>query len=279
MVFRTAESLQEQIKNLGGNKKVGFIPTMGALHHGHISLVDKAFEYAEIVVVSIFVNPKQFNKEEDLKEYPRNIEADVNLLKTAGKVLVFAPSVEQVYPSGYENISLELGSIATIMEGKYREGHFDGVINVVKRLFDIVKPDFSFFGLKDFQQLSIIEFMVETLDLDVQIIPCEIIREKTGLASSSRNERLSEQDKEDAVVISKALKIGAELASIFSPKDVKKVISNIVNMSNLKLEYIEIVDPKTLLSIDVWMPGAQACIAAYCGEVRLIDNWQMTSFE
>jgi len=121
--------------------------------------------------------------------------------------------------------------------------------------------------------------MVETLSLDVQIIPCEIIRENTGLASSSRNERLSEQDKEDAVVISKALKIGAELASIFSPKDVKKVISNIVNMSNLKLEYIEIVDPKTLLSIDVWMPGAQACIAAYCGEVRLIDNWQMTSFE
>ncbi|MCO4814672.1 MAG: pantoate--beta-alanine ligase, partial [Flavobacteriales bacterium] len=154
MVFRTAESLQEQIKNLGGNKKVGFIPTMGALHHGHISLVDKAFEYAEIVVVSIFVNPKQFNKEEDLKEYPRNIEADVALLKTAGEVLVFAPSVDEVYPSDYENISLELGSIATIMEGKYREGHFDGVINVVKRLFDIVKPDFSFFGLKDFQQLS-----------------------------------------------------------------------------------------------------------------------------
>lgn len=279
MVFRTVKSLQQEIKNLGTYKKIGFIPTMGALHHGHLSLVNKAFEYSDIVVVSIFVNPTQFNNDEDLKKYPRNVEADVALLQTAGKVLVFAPDVDEVYPADYQNISLDLGSLATAMEGKYREGHFDGVINVVKRLFDIVQPDYSFFGLKDFQQLSIIQFLVEAMNLDVEIIPCEIFRELSGLASSSRNERLSEQDKIDAIVISKALKIGAELASIFSPKDVKEIIKSIIKKTKLELEYIEIVNPKTLLSIDEWVPGSQACIAAYCGEVRLIDNWQMTSFE
>ena len=279
MVFRTVQSLQQEIRNSGEGKSVGFIPTMGALHHGHLSLVRKAFEQADIVVVSIFVNPTQFNNEEDLKKYPRDVDADVELLQMAGNVLVFAPSVDDVYPSDYQNISLDLGSLATAMEGKYREGHFDGVINVVKRLFDIVNPNFSYFGLKDFQQLSIIQFMVDKLQLNVEIVPCEIIRETSGLASSSRNSRLSEQDKEDAIVLSKALKVGADLATIFSPNEVKEVVSKIIGMSNLKLEYFEIVDPKTLLSIEEWVPGTQACLAAFCGEVRLIDNWQMTSFE
>lgn len=275
MVLRTVESLREQIAILGENKKVGLIPTMGALHHGHLSLVRKAFEYSDVVVVSIFVNPSQFNNAEDLEKYPRDVDADVELLKEEGVVIVFAPSVKEVYPENYQNVSLELGTLATAMEGKFRPGHFDGVVDVVKRLFDIVDPDYSFFGLKDFQQLSIIQFMVKSLEIKVKIIPCEIFREDSGLASSSRNERLSEQDKKDAIVISKALRIGAELATIFKPLQVKQIISNIIRLSALELEYVEIVDPKTLLSIEEWVPGSQACLAAFCGEVRLIDNWQM----
>ena len=278
-VFLTVDSLREELQSRNSQQKVGFIPTMGALHHGHISLVEKAFEYAEVVVVSIFVNPTQFNNSEDLEKYPRTMKSDLELLATAGHVLVFAPTVDEMYPSSYEPTTLDLGSLATVMEGKFRQGHFDGVVNVCKRLFDIVTPDYAFFGLKDFQQLSIIRFMTNELNLPLEIIPCEIIRETSGLASSSRNARLSEEQKNNAIVLSTSLRVAKELVTVLSPLKVKEFVREIVKHSSLELEYIDIVNPDTLQSIVEWVPGAQACLAAFCGEVRLIDNMQLTKLE
>ena len=275
-VFTTVDSLREAIKNCGEGKKVGFVPTMGALHHGHMSLVQKAFELADIVVVSIFVNPTQFNNATDLEKYPRTLQEDVKLLANEGEVIVFAPSVEEMYPSDYQSISLDLGTLATVMEGKFRAGHFDGVVNVVKRLFEIVQPTFAFFGEKDFQQLSIIRFMVKELQFPIEIVGCEIFREDSGLASSSRNKRLSEKEKKDAVVLSASLKVARELSAVFSPVQVKRIIEDVISQSNLELEYFDIVHPATLQSIIDWVPGSRACLAAYCGEVRLIDNMQLT---
>ncbi len=275
-IFSTVFSLQEKLDILKQEHKIGFVPTMGALHHGHLSLVDKAFEYADIVVISIFVNPTQFNKKSDLDLYPRTLDADLKLLSSYKNLIVFTPTVEEMYPSSYQDITLDLGDIANVMEGKYRPGHFDGVVNVVKRFFDIVKPDFACFGEKDFQQLAVINFMVQALDLPVKIIPCEIVREESGLASSSRNARLSEKEKETAVLISKSLVIAQELACCFSPFQVKELIRDLFKLSKLELEYFEIVDPSTLKSITEWMPGARACVAVYCNDVRLIDNMQLT---
>ncbi len=276
-VFTSVDSLRDEILSRGTGQKVGFVPTMGALHHGHMSLVRKAYEYAEIVVVSIFVNPTQFNNSKDLEKYPRTLKADIDLLSNEGDVIVFAPSIEEMYPPNYKEIELNLGDLATVMEGKFRNGHFNGVVNVVNRLFEIVQPNFAFFGLKDFQQLSIIQFMTKELKLPLEIIGCEIIREESGLASSSRNARLSEKEKDEAVILSTALRVAKELATVFPPIKVKEIIFGIIRRSSLELEYFEIVDPITLLSISEWAPGSQACIAAYCGEVRLIDNMQLTS--
>jgi len=275
-VFTSVDSLRNEILSRGKGKKVGFVPTMGALHHGHMSLVRKAYEYAEIVVVSIFVNPMQFNNSKDLEKYPRTLKADIDLLSNEGDVIVFAPSVEEMYPPNYKEIELDLGDLATVMEGKFRNGHFNGVVNVVNRLFEIVQPNFSFFGLKDFQQLSIIQFMTKELQLPIEIVGCEIVREESGLASSSRNARLSEKEKADAVILSTSLRVAKELSTVFPPIKVKEIINEIIARSSLELEYFEIVDPITLLSISEWRPGSQACLAAYCGEVRLIDNMQLT---
>ncbi|MBL1279755.1 MAG: pantoate--beta-alanine ligase [Fluviicola sp.] len=277
-VFTSVDSLREALQSENNDSKTGFFPTMGALHHGHLALVKKVFEHADVVVVSIFVNPTQFNNPDDLKKYPRNLQKDIDLLKTAGKVLVFAPTVEEMYPSSYKELELDLGALGTVMEGKFRDGHFNGVVNVVNRLFEIVEPDLAFFGMKDFQQLAVIQFMVNQFSLPVEIVPCEIIREESGLASSSRNARLSEKDKEEAVVLSTSLRIAKELSGVFPPIKVKEIINEIIGRSSLELEYFEIVHPKTLLSISEWMPGSQACIAAYCGDVRLIDNMQLTEF-
>jgi pantoate--beta-alanine ligase len=186
-VFTTVDSLRKMLDSRAENAKIGFVPTMGALHHGHISLVKQAMESCELVVVSIFVNPTQFNSSEDLIKYPRTLEKDVDLLNSAGEIVVFAPGIEDVYPANFENISVDLGDLGTVMEGKFRPGHFNGVMNVVKRLFDIVQPDYAFFGLKDFQQLAVIKFMTKALQLPVEIVACEIVREPSGLASSSRN--------------------------------------------------------------------------------------------
>lgn len=278
-IITSVSSLNKLVQELKLNHKIGFVPTMGALHHGHISLVEKAFEYADFVVVSIFVNPTQFNKTSDLELYPRTLSADLKLLESFSNLIVFNPSVEEMYPSTFESVSVDLGDIANVMEGKFRIGHFDGVMNVVKRFFDIVDPDYAFFGEKDFQQLAVIQFMVKSLNLSVEIIPCETIREKSGLASSSRNARLSEKDKETAIFISKSLNIAKELTFCFSPFQVKEIIRDLYKLSKLNLEYFDIVDPTSLKSLTKWVPGSHACVAVFCDEVRLIDNVQLTRIE
>lgn len=257
-------------------KTIGFVPTMGALHYGHISLVKSATSQCDITIVSVFVNPTQFNNPEDLVNYPRTLEADIELLSEIDCDLVFAPSVEEMYPENSLPIQLDLGKLAEVMEGKYRPGHFDGVVNVVNRLFDIVKPNKAFFGLKDFQQVSVIRFMTNTLKLPIEIVACPTLREASGLAMSSRNTRLSEIEKEDALIIYKSLVFAKELAKCSNPEIVKKEVIEFFNQGKLVLEYFEIVNPITLESLGAeWMPSATACIVAYCGDVRLIDNMKL----
>lgn len=274
-VFTTVESLRKRLNENDGKSSVALVPTMGALHHGHLELVKKAMSLANEVVVSIFVNPTQFNKKEDLDNYPRTLENDVRLLKTVGNIIVFAPTVSEVYPEDYEAVTLDLGDLEHVMEGEFRPGHFNGVVNVCKRLIEIVDPEYSLFGLKDFQQLAVINFMVKSFNLGTKIVPCEIVRETSGLASSSRNQRLSEQEKEDAIIIHEMMVLLKALAKRFSPKEAKKIALEFFNRGELKLEYLNIVHPDTLLEIDQWVPGARSCLAAYCGEVRLIDNMEL----
>ena len=274
-VFTTVDSLQDWIKLNGGGRKVSFVPTMGALHHGHAALIRKAFSFSDLVVVSIFVNPTQFNNKEDLKNYPRTLPNDLECLKAVGDVVVFAPSVAEMYPEGFKEIELNLGQLEETMEGKFRPGHFNGVVNVVKRLFDIVKPDYALFGLKDYQQLAVIKFMVKELNLPIEIVAFETIRENSGLASSSRNGNLSETEKIQAEIIYQTMLKAKALAMDHSPKDVKEKAVEFFNNGILKLEYLSIVDPKTLVELDEWVEGARLCIAAYCGNVRLIDNIEL----
>ncbi|MGB0915053.1 MAG: pantoate--beta-alanine ligase [Crocinitomicaceae bacterium] len=274
-VFTTVESLRERLKKNGESSSVALVPTMGALHHGHLELVKKGLSVANEVVVSIFVNPTQFNKKEDLVNYPRTLEEDLKLLKTVGDIIVFAPTVEEVYPEDYKEVDLELGDLEVVMEGEFRPGHFKGVVNVCKRLIEIVEPEFSLFGLKDFQQLAVINFMVKSFNLNTEIVPCEIVREPSGLASSSRNKRLSEQELEDAVIINQMMILLQSLAKRFSPAKSKEIAIEFFNTGELELEYLNIVDPVTLLEIDEWVPGARSCLAAYCGKVRLIDNMEI----
>ena len=276
-VYSTISSIQKQISVLKSEgKTIGFIPTMGALHYGHISLVKSATSQCDITVVSIFVNPTQFNNSNDLLNYPRTLEADVELLSEIDCDIVFAPNVAEMYPENSFPIQLELGNLANVMEGKYRPGHFDGVVTVVNRLFEIVKPDKAFFGLKDFQQVSVIRFMTKSLQLPVEIIACPTLREQSGLAMSSRNMRLSETDKKDSLIIYEALKLAKELAKNSSPDSVKNETIEFFNKGKLKLEYFEIVNPNTLESLEKeWVSSATACVVAYCGEVRLIDNMKL----
>ena len=257
-------------------KTIGFVPTMGALHYGHISLVSSAMSQCDITIVSIFVNPTQFNNADDLLKYPRTLEADVELLSTINCDAVFAPSVEEMYPKNRDSTQLDLGNLANLMEGKFRPGHFDGVVDVVSRLFEIVKPTKAFFGLKDFQQVSVISFMTKKLNLPIEIIACPTLREDSGLAMSSRNMRLSELGKKDALHIYRSLSLAKELASNFSPTEVKQKVINYFKEGNLELEYLEIVNPTTLESLNLeWVNGATACIVACCGDVRLIDNLKL----
>jgi pantoate--beta-alanine ligase len=255
-------------------QSIGFIPTMGALHNGHLSLVEQAGSECSFVVVSIFVNPTQFNDKEDLARYPRNLEKDLELLSNVKCDLVFAPSVEEVYPEPDTRI-FDFGNLDKVMEGAHRPGHFNGVGQVVSRLFKIVTPDKAFFGQKDFQQLAIIKNLVIQLDLDIEIVPCPIIREKDGLAMSSRNMLLDEEQRKNAPLISKTLFGALEMSKTHSVAEVKKwVVETIDKNPYLKTEYFEIVDDTTLEPIAQW--GTQGnktgCIAVHCGKIRLIDN-------
>ena len=255
-------------------KKIGFVPTMGALHEGHASLVRRAVEENDIVVVSDFVNPTQFNDKNDLLKYPRTLEADCELLKKEGTAFVFAPSVEEIYPEP-DTRQFSYAPLDTVMEGKFRPGHFNGVCQVVSKLFMIVEPDKAYFGEKDFQQLAIIREMVKQMQFPLEIVGCPIVREEDGLALSSRNARLSEEQRQQALNISKTLFASKEYAATHSVAETQKFVEDsIASSEGLELEYFELVDGTTLQKISDWNETdyVVGCITVFCGEVRLIDN-------
>jgi pantoate--beta-alanine ligase len=254
--------------------KIGFVPTMGALHEGHLSLVQQAGQENDLVVVSVFVNPTQFNDKADLERYPRTLEADAEKLSSLKCDFIFAPSVEEIYPEP-DTRKFNFGDLETVMEGKFRPGHFNGVAQVVSRLFDIVKPDRAYFGMKDFQQLAIIKSMVKQLNLPVEIVPVEIKREKDGLAMSSRNMLLQPEYRKEAPKIYQALLKIRELKENNSVEEVRdKVTAEIEKGQLLKVEYLEIVDEESLQPVKSWNQDAAmvACIAVFAGKIRLIDN-------
>ena len=261
-------------------KKIGFVPTMGALHEGHISLVNRAKKENDIVVVSIFVNPTQFNNPEDLKNYPRTPKEDEKMLRENNVDIIFSPIVEEIYnPDTIKKNVLELGQIADVMEGIHRPGHFDGVVQIVSKLFEIVKPQKAYFGEKDFQQLAVIRLMVNKIHFPVEIIACPTVREKSGLAMSSRNLKLSKKGLQDAVEISKTLFYVKENWKKFNPADIKeRAIKMIESSGKLKVEYVEISEEESLQPINDWNPKKHfRCFAAvYCEDIRLIDNIQLS---
>ena len=260
-------------------KSIGFVPTMGALHAGHASLVKQACAENAVCVVSVFVNPTQFNNKEDLLKYPRNIKKDAELLADLGVDFVFAPTPEEMYSQEemQQEFAFDFAGLDQVMEGKMRPGHFNGVVQVVSRLFDLVQPTRAYFGEKDFQQLAIIHHMVERSSFSerytgLKIVDCPIVRENSGLAMSSRNERLSSEEKQTAVTISQTLFASLQWAKTASVKEVQqRVIDTINAVDGLEVEYYEIIDKNTLQPTDCW-DNAVGCVTVYCGPVRLIDN-------
>ncbi len=255
-------------------KKIALVPTMGALHQGHASLVRKAAAENDIVVVSVFVNPTQFNDKNDLKKYPRTLEADCELLEREGADIVFSPSVDEMYPEE-DKRQFSFPPLDTVMEGIFRPGHFNGVCQVVSKLFMIAEPDKAYFGEKDFQQLAIIREMVRKMGFKLEIVGCPIIREMDGLALSSRNALLSAEERKTALNISKNLFESVDYSKTHTLSETKEFVENsIAAVDGLKLEYFEIVDGNTLQSLEEWQNSSYivGCITVFCGSVRLIDN-------
>ena len=262
----------EEEKQCG--RSVGLVPTMGALHAGHVSLIDRARKENDIVVVSVFVNPTQFNNPEDLRTYPRTEEADCEKMTNAGVDIAFIPSVEEVYPEPDTRL-FDLGAVAEVMEGPMRPGHFNGVAQIVSKLFDMVQPHRAYFGEKDFQQIAVIRRMVELEGFNIEIIDCPIMRENDGLAMSSRNVRLTPSQRQIAPAIHKALVASLEYALTHTVEETKqRVINEINSQPEMEVEYYEIVDSLTMQPIANWEDSKcpVGCITVYCGEVRLIDN-------
>ena len=257
-------------------KKIGLVPTMGALHAGHASLVKRSVSENDVTVVSVFVNPTQFNDKNDLKNYPRTLDADCELLQSLGADYVFAPSVEEVYPEP-DTRQFSYPPIDTVMEGPRRPGHFNGVCQIVSKLFYMVQPDRAYFGEKDFQQIAVIRAMVKDLDLPIELRPCPIVREESGLALSSRNSLLTESEKRTAVCISQALKTSVEYAKSHTVAETHDLVVGALNATKgLEVEYFEIVNGITLQPVASWDEASYivGCITVYCGArpVRLIDN-------
>jgi pantoate--beta-alanine ligase len=274
LLVKTIRELQNSLNDSRKSGTVGFVPTMGALHRGHISLVKQAVRENQTVVVSIFVNPTQFNDSNDLDKYPRTLETDLKLLENTDCQIVFAPNANEVYPKP-DMRKFNFGKLETVMEGKHRPGHFNGVAQVVSKLFDMVKPDKAYFGLKDFQQLAIIKLMVKQIKSPVEIVSCPTVREKSGLAMSSRNELLTAEQRKNAAHIFKILSIAKEQKG---QKSVEELVNWVVETINknpfLNVEYFEIVDDEQLQPIKNWDEKNLkiGCVAAFCGDVRLIDN-------
>lgn len=273
--FENIGPLQEflETRNLD-HRTIGFVPTMGALHEGHLSLIRQSKKENDLTVCSIFVNPIQFNDPKDLKHYPRNLDEDLALLKKEACDVVFFPSADEIYPETPKE-KFDFGELEKVMEGMFRPGHFNGVATVVKRLFEIVKPTRAYFGLKDFQQVVIVHTMTKKYKLPVEIVPCRIVREKNGLAMSSRNQLLSPQEKKQAEILFSALKNTKAKSGFATIQEIKNdVKKRFEKTPNVRLEYFEIVDMYSLKSLQTWSDSKNviACIAAYVGKVRLIDN-------
>ncbi|WP_298307402.1 pantoate--beta-alanine ligase [Flavobacterium sp.] len=276
-IFSKKADLINHLKENNLDKStVGFVPTMGALHAGHLSLLKKSIENNAITVISIFVNPTQFNNPEDLKKYPRTLESDVEKIKTISeKILIYAPTVEDIYDGNTKSQHYNFDGLENQMEGKFRPGHFDGVGTVVKRLFEIVNPTNAYFGEKDFQQLQIVKKLVEKEKLSVTIIGCPIYREQNGLAMSSRNERLSENEKKEASIIFKTLNEAKQLFGTKSAKEVAKYVTKtFLNHPIFELEYFEIADEASLLTCKRKNKKKKyrAFIAVFVNKIRLIDT-------
>ena len=265
LVF-TIRSLKEQ------GKRIGFVPTMGALHQGHLSLIKQGFGACDVVVASIFVNPLQFNNSADFKSYPNTLDADLKLLGSFPNLYVFTPSFNGLFHGQESDFKVEVGEVATLLEGAWRPGHFDGVVQVVHALFRLVEPNAAFFGEKDYQQLAIIKIMVRKLGLPIEIIACPTQRSPEGLAMSSRNMLLNTEEKRQALIIWETLNYIKNNQAKYTPKQLQELGKIFFNSGHLRLEYLEIVCADTLESVSNWETKNICCIAAYCGNTRLIDN-------
>ena len=279
IIIKISELKKKLSSYRANNHTIGFVPTMGALHNGHLSLIQESVSKNNITVVSIFVNPTQFNNGEDLKKYPRNLDEDIKKIKSKFKdIIIFAPTVEEMYPQKTEAKNYSFKGLENQMEGKHRPGHFNGVGTIVQHLFEIIGPNFAYFGLKDFQQVRIVETLVKKEKLKVKIVRCKIFREKNGLAMSSRNERLSAITREKASVIYNTLKKAKALFKTKSAKFVANYVEDVFkNNAIFSLEYFEIADEKTLNPCikKSTKKKYRAFIAVFADNVRLIDNISM----
>lgn len=275
-LFNTKYALQTFLESLRKERNIGFVPTMGALHEGHLSLIKKSLLENDFTVLSIFVNPTQFNNLEDLHNYPRTLENDLKLVKNiSSEIIVYAPSVEDIYEGKMQSFHYDFDGLEFQMEGKHRPGHFDGVGTIVKKLFEIVCPHNAYFGEKDFQQLQIVKKLVEKQNLSPTIIGCPIFREANGLAMSSRNERLSKQAREEAAIIYQALVEAKQFFQTHSAKETIEFVENIFHLnSNFRLEYFTIANEQTLESSDkkISSQKVRGFIAVFIENIRLIDN-------
>ena len=270
--FYDFSELKAYLKNERAGQSIGLVPTMGALHEGHLSIVNRAHVENDAVVVTIFVNPKQFNNQKDLNKYPRTLEKDLALLSEFKNVLVCIPNEGDVYPKSDRYKPVDLGILNEVLEGKYRPGHFDGVAHVVHNFFCFIQPNRAYFGLKDYQQFAVIKKMTRQSNIEVELVGCETIRNKKGLALSSRNQHLNNKELEDALIIIDALSFIKENQRKYNIVELKENAMAHFKKSPLVLEYLEIVDSESFEKLESIGPNSVCCIAAYCGEVRLIDN-------
>lgn len=275
MLLNNISELHKQLDN-NDCRVVGLIPTMGALHQGHLSLIEQAKKECDCIVVSIFVNPTQFNDASDLLKYPRTLDEDMKKIRGVSEhILVYVPLVDEIYPNGPKSKQFDFGTLSIYMEGQYRKGHFDGVATVLKRLFELVEPQKAYFGEKDYQQLAIVRKLTEMIDTKVEIIGCNTFREPYGLAKSSRNKLLNDDEKNKAVIIYQSLKLARTYFEKLSIPEIKKMVkSSFKALENIKLEYFEIAAEDDLVPVENIQKDKKyrAFIAAYYNEVRLIDN-------
>lgn len=275
ITINSVSELRETVSKFRNEgKTIGLVPTMGALHEGHLSLVNRCRKENDVVVVSVFVNPTQFNNKEDLRTYPRTEEADRALLESAGCDIAFMPTVEEIYPEPDTRV-FALGRVAEVMEGAMRPGHFNGVAQIVSKLFMFVEPDRAYFGEKDFQQIAVIRSMVKSEGFKLEIVPCPIVREADGLAKSSRNVRLTPEMRKIAPNIARILNESKEYAKSHTVGETEKYVVDAINSyDGMEIEYYQIVDGISLEHLTSWDETGYAvgCVTVYCGDVRLIDN-------